>query len=188
LPLYLFGAASTDTNNFVAFGGGNTIGNAATQIDLFTAENTTTPVGTPRLTIIGHGYVGIGTQSPSYPLQMAGGAYTDGSSWIDASSREYKENIRNLRGEDAMEALKGLNPVTFNYKSSSIEGHVGFVAEEVPDLVATKDRKGLSPMDIVAVLTKVVQELKAENEGLKAKNESLENRLSVIEGKRTISK
>ena len=188
LPLYLFGAASTDTNNFVAFGGGNTIGNAATQIDLFTAENTTTPVGTPRLTIIGNGYVGIGTQSPSYPLQMAGGAYTDGSSWIDASSREYKENIRNLRGEDAMEALKGLNPVTFNYKSSSIEGHVGFVAEEVPDLVATKDRKGLSPMDIVAVLTKVVQELKAENDGLKAKNESLENRLSVIEGKRTISK
>jgi hypothetical protein len=35
---------------------------------------------------------------------------------------------------------------------------VGFIAEDVPDLVATKDRKGLSPMDIVAVLTKVVQE------------------------------
>ena len=51
----------------------------------------------------------------------------------------------------------------------------------MPELVATKDRKGLSPMDIVAVLTKVVQELKAENEGLKAKNESLENRLLVIE-------
>ena len=54
--------------------------------------------------------------------------------------------------------------------------------------MATKDRKGLSPMDIVAVLTKVVQQLKAENEGLKSKNESLENRLSVIEEKLTISK
>ena len=61
LPVYLFGAASTADDNFVAFGGGNTIGNAATQIDLFTAENTTTPVGTPRLTIIGNGYVGFGT-------------------------------------------------------------------------------------------------------------------------------
>jgi hypothetical protein len=60
--------------------------------------------------------------------------------------------------EDAMEALQGLNPVTFNYKSSSIENHVGFVAEDVPELVATKDHKGLSSMDIVAVLTKVVQE------------------------------
>ena len=35
---------------------------------------------------------------------------------------------------------------------------MGFIAEDVPDLVATKDRKGLSPMDIVAVLTKVLQE------------------------------
>ena len=66
-PVYLFGAASTATDNFVAFGGGNTIGNAATQIDLFTASNPTTLVGTPRITIKGNGYVGIGTQSPSYP-------------------------------------------------------------------------------------------------------------------------
>jgi hypothetical protein len=157
-PVYLFGAASTSADSFVAFGGGNTIGNAATQIDLFTAENTTTPVGTSRITIKGNGYVGIGTQSPSYPLQMAGGAYTNGSSWIDASSREYKDNIKGLKVEDAIETLQGLNPVTFSYKVSPEENHVGFVAEEVPELVSTKDRKGLSPMDIVAVLTKVVQE------------------------------
>ena len=43
-------------------------------------------------------------------------------------------------------------------------------------------------MDIVAVLTKVVQELKAENQGLKAKNESLEKRLLVIEGKMAAGK
>jgi hypothetical protein len=89
---------------------------------------------------------------------MAGGAYTNGSSWIDASSREYKENIKGLKVEDAIETLQGLNPVTFSYKVSPEENHVGFVAEEVPDLIATKDRKGLSPMDIVAVLAKVVQE------------------------------
>ena len=158
LPVYLFGAASTSTDNYVAFGGGNAIGNAATEIDLFTAPTTTTPVGTPRLTIIGNGYVGIGTQTPSYPLQMAGGAYTNGSSWVNGSSREYKENIKGLKLEDAVEALQGLNPVTFNYKALPDEGHLGFIAEDVPDLVATKDRKGLSPMDIVAVLTKVVQE------------------------------
>jgi hypothetical protein len=48
--------------------------------------------------------------------------------------------------------------VKFGYKKDVTEKHVGFIAEEVPDLIATKDRKGLSPMDIVAVLTKVVQE------------------------------
>jgi hypothetical protein len=158
LPVYLFGAASTSTNNYVALGGGNTIGNAATQIDLYTAEDTTTPVGTPRLTIISNGNVGIGTQSPAYPLQMAGGAYTNGSSWIDASSREYKNNIEDLSTEEALEAIKELNPVKYAYKTDQTEKRVGFIAEEVPELISMKDRKGLSPMDIVAVLTKVVQE------------------------------
>ena len=35
---------------------------------------------------------------------------------------------------------------------------VGFIAEDVPELVATKDRKAMSAMDVVAVLTKAVQE------------------------------
>jgi hypothetical protein len=158
-PVYLFGSASTATDNYVALGGGNVIGNAATQIDLFTASNNTTPVGTPRLTIKSDGKVGIGTQTPSYPLQMASGAYvTTGGAWTNASSREYKENISELSAEKAVEALNGLKPVEFNYKTDKEEKYVGFIAEDVPDLVATNDRKGLSPMDIVAVLTKVVKQ------------------------------
>jgi len=158
-PVYLFGAASTSTNNFVAFGGGSPVGNAATQLDLFTAETTTTPVGSPRITIKGNGYVGIGTQTPSYPLEMVSGAHvTAGGVWTDASSREYKDNIEALATEEALDTLKELNPVKFAYKTDRNEKHVGFIAEEVPELIATKDRKGLSAMDIVAVLTKVVQE------------------------------
>ncbi len=158
-PVYLFGAASTLTDNFVALGGGNTIGNAATQIDLFTAPNPTTPVGFPRLTIIGNGYVGIGLQDPFYPLEMASGAHvTTGGVWTNASSREYKEDIEALATEEALDTLRGLNPVKFAYKRDKTEKHVGFIAEEVPELVSMRDRKGLSPMDIVAVLTKVVQE------------------------------
>jgi len=48
--------------------------------------------------------------------------------------------------------------VKFSYKADLEEKHVGFIAEDAPELVATKDRKGMSPMDVVAVLTKVVQE------------------------------
>jgi len=50
-----------------------------------------------------------------------------------------------------------LEPVSYNYKINKEETYVVFIAEDVPALVATQDRKGLSPMDIVAVLTKVVQ-------------------------------
>ena len=104
------------------------------------------------------GYLGIGI-SPSYPLHMASGAYvTEGGVWTNASSRAYKENITELTTTEASEVLAKLDPVKYNYKIDASDKHVGFIAEDVPDLVATKDRKGLSPMDIVAVLTKVVQE------------------------------
>jgi hypothetical protein len=114
---------------------------------------------TTRLVVGYNGYVGIGNLTPSYPLQMASGARcTTGGVWTNASSREYKENIKELSSNDALLAFNKLTPVTYNYKVDSQDKHVGFIAEDVPDLVSTPDKKALSPMDIVAVLTKVVQE------------------------------
>jgi len=105
------------------------------------------------------GNVGIGTTSPSHPLQMASGAYvSSGGAWTNASSREYKKDIKQLTKNEAMDAFTKLNPVKFSYKAGSQEKHVGFIAEDAPELVASKDRKGMSSMDVVAVLTKVVQE------------------------------
>jgi hypothetical protein len=90
---------------------------------------------------------------------MGSGAHvTAGGIWTDASSREVKQDIEPLTPDEARAALASLNPVKFAYKADPAERHVGFVAEDVPALVATADRKGLSPMDIVAVLTRVVQE------------------------------
>jgi hypothetical protein len=75
------------------------------------------------------------------------------------SSRELKENIAELSGKEAVEALKNLNPVKFNFKADSDKNrHIGFIAEDVPELVATSDRRTLSPMDIVAVLTQALKE------------------------------
>ena len=73
-----------------------------------------------------------------------------------------KENIETLSTEDANAALAALSPVRYVYKNSTDEEYVGFIAEDVPELVATNDRKSLSPMDIVAVLTTVVKEQKAK--------------------------
>ncbi len=104
------------------------------------------------------GNVGIGTKSPNHPLEMASGAHvTSGGVWINASSREYKENIRELTSQEALAALEELVPVQFNYEIDREDDYLGFIAEDVPALVASKNRKGLSSMDIVAVLTKVVK-------------------------------
>jgi hypothetical protein len=181
LPVYIFGAASTSAGNLVAFGGGDKIGNAATQIDFYTAPNPTTQGGTARITIKGNGYVGIGTQTPKYPLQMAAGAYTDGKSWIDVSSREYKEDIEELSAGEAWEAMQELNPVKYTYKADRAERRVGFISEEVPELVAMKDRRGLSAMEIVAVLTKVVQEQQKTISVLTEKLKELEKEVGTKE-------
>ncbi len=115
-----------------------------------------------------NGKLGVGVKAPAYPLHMASGARcTTGGVWTNASSRSLKENIRALSAEDAQEALAQLAPVRFNYKAERTEECLGFIAEDVPELVAAGDRKGLSSMDIVAVLTKVLQEQQKTNDELK---------------------
>ncbi len=105
------------------------------------------------------GNIGVGTANPQHPLHMGSGAYvTAAGVWTNASSRDFKENIRDLTTDEAMETLVHLKPTIFNYKIDKDDEYIGFIAEDVPELVATQDRKGLSPMDIIAVLTKVVQE------------------------------
>jgi hypothetical protein len=101
-----------------------------------------------------------------------GGGYN--GTWNPASSRELKENIKALTLDKAVEALEGLKPVTYNYKKDKDEARVGFIAEDVPELVAMNGRKNLSTMDIVAVLTKVVQEQQKTVSKLKEKVEKLE--------------
>ena len=71
-----------------------------------------------------------------------------------------------------MTTLDGLQPVRYNYRNSRDEEYVGFIAEDVPELVAMNNRKGLSAMDIAAVLTKVAQEQKAELAKLKAEKDT----------------
>jgi len=123
------------------------------------------------------GYVGLGKWGPSYPLHMASGAHcTAGGVWTNASSRDFKQDIRILTRAEALDALTRLTPVHFRYKGDPEEKHVGFIAEDVPELVASRDRKGMSSMDVVAVLTRVVQEQQKTIAELSRKLAQLENR------------
>lgn len=125
-----------------------------------------------RITIDREGNVGIGVPKPRHPLEMASGAHvTAGGVWTNSSSRAKKENITGLSTEQARIALMQLEPVLFNYRNEVAEEYVGFIAEEVPDLVASHDRQSLSTMDIVAVLTKVVQAQQKRIEELEARLE-----------------
>jgi len=115
---------------------------------------------------LGTGNVGLHTAMPAYPLQVGdvggtkgNGAYVStGGVWTNASSRSIKQDIEQITSDQARDTVRGLQPVSFRYKNEPGEQYAGFIAEDVPDLVASGDRKSLAAMDVVAVLTKVVQD------------------------------
>ncbi|MEK7313398.1 MAG: tail fiber domain-containing protein, partial [Deltaproteobacteria bacterium] len=138
-----------------------------------------------RMTVLSTGNVGIGTTSPQHPLHMGSGAHvTAAGVWTNASSREYKENIRDLTADEAMQTLDGLRPTRFNYKVDKDDEYVGFIAEDVPDLVATRDRKGLSPMDLTAVLTKAVQEQQRMLQDQKETIDAMKQEIEILKSGR----
>jgi len=122
------------------------------------------------------GRLGLGVSAPLYQIHHSSGARLDAGNWVNASSRAVKQDIHQLDADAALATVKALQPVTFAYKANPAETNVGFIAEDVPDLVATADRKGLSSMDIVAVLTKVIQ-------GQQKTIEDLQTRLQRLERK-----
>ena len=92
-------------------------------------------------------------------LYLSSGASNVNGQWVNASSRDYKENIHELSGEDAMQAMRDLKSVTYQFKrNTDNETMIGFIAEDIPELLATKTRRTVDPLRIVAVLTKAVQE------------------------------
>jgi hypothetical protein len=122
------------------------------------------------------GNIGLGVATPVFQIDHSSGARLDAGNWINASSRNTKQDIHKLDRDAAFEALKALEPVTFAYKANPAETNVGFIAEDVPNLVATVDRRGLSSMDVVAVLTKVIQEQQQTIEEMQTRLQNLERK------------
>lgn len=131
--------------------------------------------GNNTLVVDSNDRVGIGTDAPTEALHVVGNALITGNLEL-GSSRTYKNNIRRLELDDALSTLMTLEPVRFNYKVDPEEESLGFIAEDVPDLVAANDRKSLNPFDVIAVLTTVVQEQQAMIEDLEKRVEDLENK------------
>ncbi len=135
--------------------------------------------GSQRMMISSSGYVGIGNTNPGYLLAVgSSGAHCDGTTWTPASSRAVKRNIQPLPADQAYEVFRQLEPVSFEYKTRPLgDTNLGFIAEDVPELVAERERKNVDPMDFIALLTRVVQEQDK-------KIQAYEKRLQALEKQR----
>jgi hypothetical protein len=179
-------SAPTDINNSISI---NAVGPSASSALVFAHENTFKWMLNSRntrggandsfifynsksdtvLALTQDGKIGFGLSvvSATNEIQHSNGAsLTTGGVWTNGSSRTLKKDILDISLKTARDALQALNPVTFSYKLQPDETYAGFIAEDVPDVVATNDRKGLAAMDIVAVLTKVLQDQQKTISGL----------------------
>lgn len=136
-----------------------------------------------RMIVDNQGYLGLHLDgvvgpgfNPAHPIhaQTSGAFLSAGGIWTNASSRDLKTDVSPLSANDAVSTLKRLQPVHFTYKVEPEDQHVGFIAEDVPDLVATPDHKTLASMDILAVLTRVVQEQQETIDALQKRLAQLE--------------
>ena len=120
--------------------------------------------------------------NPNNSIRFRNGAIvTQAGTFVNASSRALKENIHALSAEDARATLAELEPVRFNYKVTADDEQVGFIAEDVPELVATEERTGVASMDITAVLTRVVQDQQRVMDEQEQRIADLTARLEALE-------
>lgn len=87
-----------------------------------------------------------------------------------ASDRRLKKNIRNIGY--GLKEIKKLRPVSFEWKNEK-QKRFGFIAQEVleiiPEIVggSKKTHYSISPMEVIPMLVKAIQELSTEVERLK---------------------
>jgi hypothetical protein len=138
------------------------------------------------------GYLGIGTTSPDYALEVNGNAAktSGGTTWINSSDVRLKD----IAGEyqRGLEEIATLRPVTFFYKEDNPRGlpsneeNVGFVAQEVQDVFPEAVSEGpdgyldfnMHPVNVAVI--NAIKELKKENDFLKAENAMLKKDIENI--------
>lgn len=78
----------------------------------------------------------------------------------EPSSRDAKENIVNLEAEEAGRLLDALTPARYALKSQPDVTRLGFIADELPQPLSP-DGRGVSLSDVIATLTRVLQDQRA---------------------------
>ncbi|MEI6348558.1 MAG: tail fiber domain-containing protein [Bacteroidota bacterium] len=132
--------------------------------------------------------VGIGTTTPTQPLQMASGAHvTISGVWSNASDARLKTKIVNTNY--GLKTVMQLRPVNYNMVKGG-EAQVGFLAQEVqkiiPEVVSGKEGDiskgetlGLSYGNLVPVLTKAIQEQQVI---IEAQQKQIDELKKMVEG------
>ncbi len=132
------------------------------------------------------GNVGIGSTSPTTALDVGNGTIT-AQDIILHSDQRLKKDIESLGGEDSLNKVCRLNPVSFAWKSN---GHpdLGVIAQELqaiyPELVVEAPNGSLSVRytSLIAPILAATHELNRRQQKLADENADLRARVGKLEG------
>lgn len=124
------------------------------------------------------GNLGIAMTPGSHHIDVAGGAYCDGTNWVNASDKNAKENFALVNGQELLNKLAQLAITEWNYKADKDAKHIGPTAQDFKKLFGLgNDDKSISTIDPSGVALAAIQELYSQ---LLQKNEQLGEQAKVI--------
>jgi hypothetical protein len=146
-------------------------GNPGWRDDADTDTNTTYTAGTG-LTLTGTSFSITKTisdiQTADTIALRNGSGQLVATGFFQASSRTLKTNI-NPFTKSALDIIREVSVVSFNYKTDVINKHIGFIAEDTPEELSTRNKNVMDSNNTIGVLLKAVQELEAKVKELEAK-------------------
>ena len=170
-------AATSAIINSVAIGASASVSSSNT-VSLGSSTSTKFVFGIPTTTNAGYALqVGSTTSNGN-------GAYlTNGGTWTDASSREFKENFEVIDEEELLAKIGKLDIKKWNYKGTD-EVHIGPVAEEFKalfDLGVKNDNQHISTLDGNGIALKSVQILSKKADEKDKQIDELKERIRKLE-------
>ena len=114
----------------------------------------------------GNGYfasgVGVGVD-PTHHIDVVGGAYCDGTNWVNASDKNSKENFEQVNGEEILEKISDLEITKWNYKGDEDAQHIGPTAQDFKKTFGVgADDKSISTIDPSGIALAAIKELYAQ--------------------------
>ncbi len=114
----------------------------------------------------GDGFVensfGVGVDA-THKIDVGGGAYCDGTNWVNASDRNSKENFETVDGGEILEKISDLEITKWNYKGDNDAQHIGPTAQDFKKTFGVgADDESISTIDPSGIALAAIKELYAQ--------------------------
>jgi len=124
--------------------------------------------------------LGVGVDA-THRIDVAGGAYCDGTDWVNASDVNAKENFAPVDGADLLRKIAALEITQWNYKGDPSEEHIGPTAQDFRETFGVgSDGKSISTIDPSGIALAAIKELNRQNQRLAGENAELKKQIDAL--------